>query len=198
MICFLEGTLEEKEPGRLVLGLQGIGYEVFVPLSTYEQLPAVGQSLRLFIHELVREEEHALFGFVTREERRLFALLLGVSGIGPKLAMGLLSGLAPRELVTAVRAGDSQRLSRVRGVGRKTAERLIVELKDRFGDEGGEVLSSEAASSAGGTRERDAVLALMALGYRRREAEELVFRVVRSDGAETLSVEELVRRALAT
>jgi len=133
MIHFLEGILEEKEPGRLVLALQGVGYEVFIPLSTYERLPGIGQTLRLYIYDCVCEDDHSLFGFLTRAERALFAQLLGVTGIGPKLAMSLLSGLSPQELTGAIRSGDAGRLSRVRGVGRKTAERLIVELKDKFG-----------------------------------------------------------------
>jgi Holliday junction DNA helicase RuvA len=196
MIHFLEGILEEKEPGRLVLALQGVGYEVFIPLSTYERLPGIGQTLRLYIYDCVCEDDHSLFGFLTRAERALFAQLLGVTGIGPKLAMSLLSGLSPQELTGAIRSGDAGRLSRVRGVGRKTAERLIVELKDKFGKE--TIAAGLSAVGPAGSRENDAVLALMALGYRRREAEELVVRAARQPGAEGWSVEELVRKALAS
>jgi len=196
MIHFLEGILEEKEPGRLVLALQGVGYEVFIPLSTYERLPGIGQPLRLYIYDCVREDDHSLFGFLTRAERTLFAQLLGVTGIGPKLAMSLLSGLSPQELTGAIRSGDAGRLSRVRGVGRKTAERLIVELKDKFGEE--TMATGLSVVSPAGSRDNDAVLALMALGYRRREAEELVVRAARQPGAEGWSVEELVRKALAS
>lgn len=196
MIHFLEGILEEKEPGRLVLALQGVGYEVFIPLSTYERLPGIGQTLRLYIYDCVREDDHSLFGFLTRAERTLFAQLLEVTGIGPKLAMSLLSGLSPQELTGAIRSGDAGRLSRVRGVGRKTAERLIVELKDKFGEE--TIAAGLSAVGPAGSRENDAVLALMALGYRRREAEELVIRAARQPGAEGWSVEELVRKALAS
>jgi len=198
MITFLEGIIEDKQPTHVVLNVGGVGYEVIISLSSYDRLPGLGEKARLLTHDHIREDAHQLFGFMTADERRVFTLLLGVSGIGPKIALSALSGMTVRELKVAIRDGDIKRLSAISGIGKKTAERMIVELRDKFGD--GEIL----AAAAGGQPElesdiklRDAVLALISLGYKRAEAQELVVRVVRQSTMADADVEAIVRKALA-
>ena len=198
MITFLEGIIEDKQPTHVVLNVGGVGYEVIISLSSYDRLPGFGEKVRLLTHDHIREDVHQLFGFMTADERRVFILLLGVSGIGPKIALSALSGMTVRELKVAIKDGDIKRLSAISGIGKKTAERMIVELRDKFGD--GEIL----AAGAGGNPElesdiklRDAVLALISLGYKRTEAQELVVRVVRQPTMVGADVEAIVRKALA-
>jgi Holliday junction DNA helicase RuvA len=198
MITFLEGIIEDKQPTHVVLNVGGVGYEVIISLSSYDRLPGFGEKVRLLTHDYIREDAHQLFGFMTTDERRVFTLLLGVSGIGPKIALSALSGMTVRELKVAIKDGDIKRLSAISGIGKKTAERMIVELRDKFGD--GEIL----AAGAGGNPElesdiklRDAVLALISLGYKRTEAQELVVRVVRQPTMVGADVEAIVRKALA-
>lgn len=196
MIRFLEGVLEEKEPSRVVLRVGGVGYEVFIPLSSYDPLPGVGETCRLRIYDHIREDTHDLFGFVTESERRLFVLLLGVSGIGPRMALNTLGGLAPRDLVAALVNGDVKRLSSVNGIGRKKAERMVVELRDRITE--GEALAAAGAAGAGPEeiKRKDAVLALISLGYKQADALRLLQQTA-PDPIGNLGVEDLVRRALA-
>jgi len=198
MIIFLEGVLDEKEPARAVVQVGGVGYEVLIPLSSFDRLPAEGQRVRIQIYDHVREDDHLLYGFMTAEERRVFILLLSVSGIGPKLALSVLSGLTTRDFKAAVSAGDAKRLSAVQGIGRKTSERIILDLKDKFGPP--EALEAEAAPLAndpGSIKTRDAVLALIALGYKRGEAEALIRKVLSGADAGALDVEAVIRKALA-
>lgn len=196
MIRFLEGVLEEKEPSRVVLRVGGVGYEVFIPLSSYDPLPGVGETCRLRIYDHIREDTHDLFGFVTESERRIFVLLLGVSGIGPRMALNTLGGLAPRDLVAALVNGDVKRLSSVNGIGRKKAERMVVELRDRITE--GEALAAAGAAGAGPEeiKRKDAVLALISLGYKQADALRLLQQTA-PDPIGNLGVEDLVRRALA-
>jgi Holliday junction DNA helicase RuvA len=195
MIAFLEGILVEKDPTRVVLNVGGVGYEVFIPLSSFDKLPGEGASCRLLTHDHVREDIHALYGFTTPEERRLFLLLMDVSGIGPRLAITALSGLSVRDLKAAIGGGDVKRLSSISGIGRKTAERIVLELRDKLG--AGEVM--EAATAAESPEEslrmRDSILALISLGYKQAEAQRLVRDVVAASPG--LNVEEIVRKALA-
>lgn len=198
MIVFLEGELDSKEPTRAVIQAGGVGYEVFVPLSSFDRLPAEGQRLRIHIYDHVREDGHQLFGFMTGEERRLFVLLLGVTGIGPKLALCVLSGLPTRDLKAAVLSGDVKRLSAVQGIGRKTAERMILDLKDKFGP--ADAIIAEAAPAAtdpASIKTRDSILALVALGYKRGEAETLIRKALAGSDAATMEVETILRKALA-
>ncbi len=198
MIVFLEGVLDSKEPTRAVFLAGGVGYEVFVPLSSFDKLPAEGQRLRIHIHDHVREDAHLLFGFMTEEERRLFLLLLGVTGIGPKLALSVLSGLSPRELKAAVLTADAKRLSSVQGIGRKTAERIILDLKDKFGPADAlEAESAPAPTDPAAIKTRDSILALVALGYKRGEAEALIRKALAGADPATLEVETILRKALA-
>jgi len=195
MIRFLEGVLEEKQPTRLVLQAGGVGYEVFIPLSSYDSLPPEGNTCRLQIFDCVREDTHDLFGFSTQLERRLFVLLLGVRGIGPKMALNALSGLSPRDLMAAVAGGDVKRLSSISGIGKKKAELIIVELRDRISE--GEALAATGIRDAGpeDIKRRDAILALISLGYKQIDAARLLQRSV-TGPTDTLTVEDLVRQAL--
>ncbi len=197
MIAFLEGILAEKEPTRVVINVGGVGYEALIPLSSYDRLPPEGQPCRLLVCHLVREDAQQLVGFATEAEKRMFNLLVSVTGIGPKLALAALSGLSVRELKAALVEGDTRRLSSISGVGRKTAERMVVELRDKIG--AGEALEARAGATEvtpEDLRARDALLALVSLGYKRAEAQEMVMRAARAAGAREVTVEELVRLAL--
>lgn len=198
MITFLDGILEEKQPTHLVMNVGGVGYEVIIPLSSYDRLPAEGAPCRILTHTHIREDAHQLFGFMTAEERRVFLLLLGVSGIGPKTALSVLSGMSVRELKVAITGGDVKRLSSISGIGRKTAERMVVELKDKFG--AGEVMEAASGGNLPPESElkmRDAVLALISLGYKRAEAQEMILRVMNEAALAGATVEEVVRKALS-
>lgn len=198
MITFLEGIIEDKQPTHAVLNVGGVGYEVTISLSSFDRLPSIGERVRILTHDHVREDEHRLFGFMTEDERRVFGLLLGVSGIGPKIALSALSGMTVRELKVAIRDADVKRLSGISGIGKKTAERMVVELRDKFG--AGEMLAATAAgaeATESDIRLRDAVLALISLGYKRAEAQEMVLRVNAQPAMAGAGVETLVRKALA-
>lgn len=198
MIVFLEGVLDQKEPTRAIVLAGGVGYEVLIPLSSYDRLPAEGQRLRIHVYDHVREDDHLLFGFMSAEERRLFILLLGVTGIGPKLALSVLSGLAPRDFKAAVLAADVKRLSSVQGIGKKTAERMILDLKDKLTPaDVAEAESLPAPSDPSALKTRDAVLALVALGYKRGEAESLIRKALAGTDIATVDVETVLRKALA-
>ena len=197
MITFLTGKLFEKHPTRVVLDVAGVGYEVFIPLSSYDRLPTKNESCRLLVYDHVREDCHKLFGFMTEPERAVFILLMGTSGIGPKLALSALSGLSVRELKTAVVEGDVKRLSSISGVGRKMAERIIVDLRDRIGE--GEALEALAGVTETSERDRkghDALLALIALGYKQTEAKKMLTGVFRETDAADITTEEIIRKAL--
>src|SRR5262245_22121847 len=131
MIASLRGALLEKHPNQVIVDVHGVGYDVAIPVSTYSALPESGKEVTLRVHTHVREDAIALFGFVSSEEKVLFEKLIGVSGIGPKLAITVLSGLAAADLTTAIRSGDVQRLTRIPGIGKKTAERMVLELRDK-------------------------------------------------------------------
>jgi len=195
MITFLEGILDEKEPAHVVLNVGGVGYEVVISLNSYDRLPTPGETVRLLIHDHIREDEHRLFGFMTADERRVFTLLLGVSGIGPKIALSALSGMTVREIKVAIKDGDVKRLSSISGIGKKTAERMIIELRDKFG--AGEILAaSTTGQSETDIKLRDAILALISLGYKRTEAQELVLRVINQPNMAGATVEDIVRKSL--
>lgn len=197
MIAFLEGRLVEALPTQVVIEVHGVGYEVLIPLSSFDKLPAPGQPVRLLTHLVVREDAHVLYGFATAAERELFRLLIHtVSGIGPKLALNILSGMTPPAFRGAVAAGDVKALSRIPGVGRKTAERLVVELRDKVGAAGAwEAASAQRGLSEADRRVNDAVLALIALDFKPPEAHEAV-RAAQALLGPDATVEELVRTAL--
>jgi Holliday junction DNA helicase RuvA len=193
----LRGTLAEKQPPHLLLDVNGVGYELEVPMTTLYRLPAVGEPLTLHTHLVVREDAHLLYGFFEKRERELFRELIRLNGVGPKLALALMSGLEVDELVRCVQAQDTAALVKVPGVGKKTAERLLVELKDRF--KAWESIPSIAPlvaepqlAQAVSSAENDAVSALISLGYKPQEASRAV-AAVKEDG---MSSEDLIRRAL--
>jgi len=196
MIARLKGRLVTRTPTRLVLDIGGVGYAVHIPLSTFYNLPAEGAEAILEIHTHVREDGITLFGFSTESEKRLFERLIGVSGIGPKLACTLLSGLAPVEIIAAVRSGEPGRLVRVPGIGRKTAERIVLELRDGLsGFEDGE--TGPPRGEPVGESPEDAVSALTNLGYKVEVARRAVRRAAgRIEPAAGL--ESLLREALRT
>ncbi len=191
MIGRLAGTLVEKSANRIVLDVQGVGYEVYVPLSTFYELGEEGSRVVLYVHTHVREDALGLFGFLTRKEKSLFTLLIQISGIGPKLANTVLSGLPAEELATAVARGDVVRLTRIPGVGRKTAERMVLELREKMAALAPE---AEEAAPAGGAFHGDVVSALVNLGYPRNRAERAASKAG-GDGAEA-SFETLLKAAL--
>jgi Holliday junction DNA helicase RuvA len=192
MIVFLEGVLEEKTPAAAVLNVGGVGHEVFITLGAYERLPAAGQPCRLLIYDCVREDQHTLYGFVSEAERRMFLLLITVTGIGPRLALNALSAMPPRDLQAAVLRGDAKTLATIHGIGRRTAERLVIELKDRIAElDTGRTPEEPALNRLA----RDAVMALVSLGYKQAEAHDRVTRLLQ-DQPGLDAVEEIVRRAL--
>lgn len=197
MIGRIHGTLLAKQAPELLIDVNGLGYELFAPMTTFYQLPDVGSQVTLHTHLVVREDAHQLYGFLAETDRRLFRTLIKVSGVGAKLALSLLSGMSANELVMTVRSGDTSSLTRIPGVGKKTAERLIVEMRDRLNEwETKESLHSSAVTSAFDTLVqddvRDAVSALIALGYKPPEAS----RMVRQIDTAGLRSEEIIRQAL--
>jgi Holliday junction DNA helicase RuvA len=194
MIGRLRGTLLARQAPSLVLDVNGVGYEIDAPMTTFYELPPVGKEITLYTHLVVRDDAHLLYGFASERERRLFRQLIKVSGVGAKLALTILSGVAADVFVACVLNKDTATLTRLPGVGKKTAERLVVEMRDRlegWGEEpGGDAVSTGAAADI--TPLGDAVSALVALGYKPNEASRMV-RVVDAGG---LSSEEIIRRAL--
>ena len=191
-ITQLRGTLAEKAPAGIVIDCGGVGYGVTVPLSTFDRLPATGEAVTLKIYHQIREDDEALFGFATARERQFFQSLLGITGIGPKLALAVLSGLTPRELAAAIAEGDVRRLSSISGVGKKTAERIIVELKDKV-----DPLEALAGRGGGGGARpalRDPILSLVALGNKAEDARAMAQAAYEKDPK--ASVQDLIRLAL--
>jgi len=197
MIVFLDGILVEKEPTRVVVNVNGIGYEVAIPLSSYDRLPVAGQPVHLLTVLVVREDAQLLFGFMTTEEKGLFLKLTTISGIGPKLALAVLSGLPVRELKAAVASGDVKRLNGITGVGKKTAERIVLELRDKLGT--GDLMESmmgEIPASPQDAKLRDALLALLSLGHKPAAAQRMV-KAIAGDITPEMSLEEILRKVLS-
>ncbi len=193
MIGFLRGRVLDKQPNRVIIDVQGVGYDLVVPLSTYYEIGDEGAEVALRVHTHVREEALQLYGFQTLLEQQLFERLISISGIGPKLAVAVLSGIETRELITAVQRGDVARLTRVPGVGKKTSERIVLELKDRLAQ-----LTMPADTPAvevrGGRVREDLLSALQNLGYHRPLAEKAVDTVLAVEGEPTF--EHALRGAL--
>ncbi|MEY2485559.1 MAG: holliday junction helicase RuvA [Verrucomicrobiota bacterium] len=196
MITFLEGRLASALPTQATVDVNGVGYEVFIPLSSYDKLPALGQPLRILTHLHVREDAQILYGFMTLAERDLFRLLVNnVSGIGPKLALAVLSGMSVTNFKAAVVNSDVATLSKISGLGKKTAERIVLELKDKVGVAAAwEAASAAHAPTPEQERANEAVLALIALGYKQVEAHRLIRDLQEKEGDK--SAEELVKLAL--
>jgi len=192
MIALLRGALIEKHPNLVIVEAGGVGYEVIVPVSTFSHLPETGAEVRLRIHMHVREDALQLFGFATADEKNLFEKLIGVSGVGPKLGITILSGLAAPELIVAIRSGQLEKLVRIPGIGKKTAERLVLELRDKMPAPSGEEPS--AAQPSLSAVDEDVLSALMNLGSP-RPAAEMAIRKAKAAGAPA-DFEPLFRRSL--
>lgn len=197
VITFLSGTLAEAFPTHIVVEVHGVGYQVSIPLSSYDRLPAAGSQIKILTHLQVREDAHVLYGFMSAAERDLFRLLINnVSGIGPKLGLAVLSGMPVPMFKAAVVHGDVAALSRISGLGKKTAERIVLELKDKVGVAAAwEAASAAHAPSPEETQVNDAVLALISLGYKQVDAHKAVRKALDSSG-KSLNAEDLVRQAL--
>src|SRR5271169_1625666 len=193
MITFLQGKLVEALPTQVVVDVNGVGYEVLIPLSSFDKLPQPGGAVKLLTQLVIREDAHTLYGFMTPAERDLFRLLVNtVSGIGPKIALNILSGMNAVAFRGAVAGGDVKALSQISGVGKKTAERIVVELKDKIGATGAwEAASAKHGLSPDDRKLNDAVLALMALGFKQMEAHDAVRAAQPMLGA-SATVEQLV------
>jgi Holliday junction DNA helicase RuvA len=193
VIGLLRGRLLDKQPPTLLIDVQGVGYEVDAPMTTFYDLPAIGHEVTLYTHLAVREDAHTLYGFVRLSDRTLFRHLLKVNGVGARLALGILSGMDAGQFIACVQAGDATALVRLPGIGKKTAERLIIELRDRLAAEtGGAAAPAGTPAAPPASPVEDAVSALVGLGYKPQEAS----RMVRAVNAKELSSEEIIRQAL--
>ena len=194
MIAFVSGKLVEKSPSRVVIDVHGLGLEIHIPASSFDPLPEIGEAATLVTFHHIREDTMQLFGFTTGGERKLFEILISVSGVGPRLALAALSALDARELQACIVSGDSAMLTRIPGVGRRTAERLIVELRDKLGDV--KIASSSADHGRpGGSARLDALAALASLGLSRTSAEEKIRRTLK-ENPDLETAEQLIKRAL--
>ncbi len=193
MIGRLRGILLEKQPPHLLIDVQGVGYEIEAPMTTFYNLPEINQEVLLFTHMVVREDAQLLFGFYSEDERRLFRTLIKVNGVGAKMAVAILSGIEAQEFANCIHESDTARLIKLPGIGKKTAERLIVEMRDKL--DGWEVklaTSGSVKSPSASSIENDAVSALVSLGYKPQEASRLISNIE----IEGLSSEEIIRMAL--
>lgn len=194
MIAFLRGNLLEKHPNSVIVDVSGVGYDVTISVTTFSSLPDAGAEVRLRIHTHVREDTLALFGFLAQEEKTLFERLISVGGIGPKLAMAVLSGLAAGDLVSAIRSGQTDRLVRIPGVGKKTAERVVLELRDKLEGLGGAPVTPAPKAVILSDLEADVLSALMNLGCQRSAAETAIRKASSAVGGGDF--EALFRKAL--
>ncbi len=196
MIGRIHGKIIEKQPPQLLIDVQGVGYEIDAPMSTFYQLPNMGETVTLHTHLVVREDAHLLFGFASLAERSLFRTLIKINGVGAKLALTILSGMNAHEFIACVQDNDAAALVRLPGVGKKTAERLIVELRDKLKDQLPDGVSTMPASTASqqpaSSPAGDAVSALIALGYKPQEAS----RMVRAIDATDMNTEDIIRLSL--
>ena len=197
MYHYLNGKIAEKTPTAVILDVNGIGYEVRVSLSTFSSLPNLGETVKLFTHFIVREDLQALYGFATEEEKEAFKLLISISGIGPKLAITLLSGVTLPELKRAIQEKNIPVLTAISGIGQKTAERVIIELKDKIGK--AEVSAGKELIHDAGVSDQmveDSVSALVSLGYTKQKAKEAIQKTLKAMLGKKPSVEEIIRAAL--
>lgn len=196
MIGFIRGIILEKQPPHLLLDVNGVGYELEAPMTTFYNLPGTGEEIQIYTHLIIREDAHLLFGFGSEEERRLFRTLIKVNGVGAKMALTILSGIESKDFAFCIQQGDSDRLVKLPGVGKKTAERLIIEMRDRLQDWDVPVnqTNSESAEAlhSGNNVIAEAESALIALGYKPQEASRYIHAVA-TDG---MSSEEIIREAL--
>ena len=193
MISYIRGVLAEKEPTRAIIEAGGVGYELLVPLSTYERLPRTGSETKLLAYHCVREDDEILFGFATEDEKAMFAKLTSVSGVGPKIALAILSGSSIVELSMSIAGGDFKRISAIKGVGKKTAEKICVELKDKVSE-----FAFAGRAGAGGPAPiaKDAFAALRALGFNEETSSKMVADVLAKD-PDVDSVEAIIKLSLS-
>lgn len=196
MIAYIRGSLVEKTPTRAVIEAAGVGYELLIPVSTYEKLPREGSEAKLLAAHIVREDDEILFGFATTNEKELFLKLTAVSGVGPKIALAILSGASISELAMAIAAGEAKRLSAIKGVGKKTAEKICVELRDKV-RELALVARGAKDGPVGSPLVADSIAALRALGFNEETTSKLVADVL-AKHPEIESVEKVIRLALAS
>ncbi len=198
MIAYIRGILAEKGPDRVVIEAAGVGYELLIPVSTFDKLPREGGEVKLLAWHCVREDDEILFGFATKEEREMFLKLTQVSGVGPKIALAILSGSSIGELSLAIASGNAKRISSIKGVGKKTAEKICVELKDKVS-----AIAALASTSRRGGKDskapviRDAILALTSLGFGEENANKMVSKVLAEDPS-VKDAETLIRLALSS
>ncbi|WP_032093626.1 MULTISPECIES: Holliday junction branch migration protein RuvA [Pasteurellaceae] len=200
MIGRLKGLLIEKQPPEILLDVQGVGYELLLPMTSFYNLPEIGQQVTLFTHLTVREDAHLLFGFSHKNDRTLFRELIKTNGVGPKLALAILSAMSVTEFAYAIEREELSRLTKIPGVGKKTAERLLVELKGKFNGmqqadffvQSSRLPSAPKNASASDIQVDDAVAALIALGYKQNDAEKMVNKIAKPE----LNSEQLIREAL--
>jgi len=198
MIVFLEGIIELKQPAKIIMNVGGVGYEVFIPLSSYDRLPLIGESCRIIIHEHIKEDSHTLYGFMSEAERAMFEALISISGIGPKLGLSALSGLSVRELKLAVIEGDIKRLSSISGVGKRMAERMAVEMKSKVSiAESLEAIAGESEDSLQMQKTKDALMALIALGFKEEKARNAIISISDKEDISKIPVEEIIKRVLS-
>jgi Holliday junction DNA helicase RuvA len=189
MIAYLKGAILQKTPSQVIVDIGGVGYCAAIPLSTYFKLGEIGDPVELFIHTHLTDNALSLYGFVTKDERELFLKLIGISGIGPKLAMNVLSGIEAAELVDAIKKSDVARISLIPGIGKKTALRITMELQDK-------IEKKEKLLAVRGSKEReDLISALLNLGFRRKEVERIVDETIRTMGSDA-EIEKLLRECL--
>lgn len=191
MIAFLEGLLTEKENGFVILNVNGVGYRVDISLQTYEKLPAAGSGIKLLIHHHITDSDQRLFGFFTTQEQKLFEKLITVKGVGPKLGLTIMSGMQASMLVESIVQKDQQGLSRIPGIGKKTAERIILELKDKILENTG---LKERVDGSNPSKREEAISALLALGFKKQRAEKAVMDIVGID--DRAEVQEIIKKAL--
>lgn len=199
MFAYIKGELAVKEPGRAVVEAAGLGYEIAISLNTFDKLPCQGAETKLLLWHSVREDDESLFGFATEQEREMFLKLVSVGGVGPKMAMAILSGSSVGELALAISSGNAKRISSIKGVGRKTAEKICVELKDKVDAIGALAAASRRGGGKGDEMApaiRDAILALAALGFAEETANKMVSAVL-EEQPDAPDVETIVRKALA-
>ena len=194
MISYIRGVLVEKEPTRAVIEAGGVGYELLLPLSTYEKLPRTGNEVKLLAYHCVREDDEILFGFATDDEKAMFAKLTSVSGVGPKIALAILSGSSVPELAMSIAGGDAKRIASIKGVGKKTAEKICVELRDKVS---GFAFSGSGDGNAAAPIAKDAVAALRALGFNEETSSKMVADVL-ARNAEVENVETVIKLALGS
>ena len=196
MISYVRGVLVVKDPMRAVVEAAGVGYEILIPLTTFDRLPHTGAEVKLLVQHVVREDDEILFGFATPAEREMFAKLTAVSGVGPKIALSILSGSSIGELALAIASGNAKRLSSIKGVGKKTAEKICIELKDKVNALEGLSATARDAKGTASPMLHDAILALSALGFNEETANKMVSQVI-AVKPDVKDVETIVRMSLS-